>query len=362
MKAVLRKRLHGLGRFVAAGTVVGAGLGVLIQQIDGGPVLPHAIRGTAAGILIGILVGVGEEFVFVGRRMWRSYGGVTALRISTYTLAVLVSLVLVNGSSTWLTTDVSFPQAAGAYVRGDTLIRDLVFAIVVAVLGTWFLEVRRLHNPGDVLGFLMGRYRFPVEERRIFLFADLAGSTGLAERLGTHAYSRFIGDCYRDMSEAILAWKGQVYQYVGDEIIVSWPHTEGISRAACVECFFGMRALLAARQERYERIYNCAPHFRGGIHGGPVVTTWVGLAKVELAFHGDTLNAAARIQGLCSEHGEECLISGPILQLLSLPERLSARALGKVELRGKDEMLDVFAVNSIDGGQLGASTRYKDDP
>jgi adenylate cyclase len=353
MKAVLRKRLHALARFLAAGAIIGAGLGGLIQQIDGGPLLAHVIRGMAVGILIGISVGVGEEFVLVGRRIWRSYGGITALRVSTYTLAVLGSLVIVNGASSWLLTDVSFSQAAGEYVLGDTVRRDLVFAVVVAVLGTWFLEVRRLHNPGDVFGFLMGRYRFPVEEKRVFLFADLAGSTGLAERLGPHMYSRFIGDCYRDMSEAILAWRGQVYQYVGDEIIVSWPISEGISDAACVECFFGMRALLADRQERYEELYGCAPQFRGAIHGGPVVITWVGLAKVELAFHGDALNAAARIQGLCSTHGEECLISAPLLQQMSLPDPLSARSLGSVNLRGKDETLEVFALSEMTGREHG---------
>ena len=347
MNAVFRKRLHALGRFIILGVIVGAGLGGLIQQIEGGSVFPHVVRGAAAGILIGLLLGIGEQFVFVGRRMWQSYARVTALRISAYTLAVLASLVLVNGSSTWLTTDVSFIQAATAYVGGVTMNRDLLFAIVVAVVGTWFLEVRRLHNPGDVFGFLMGRYRFPVEEKRIFLMADLAGSTGLAERLGPHTYSRFIGDCYRDMSEAILAWRGQVYQYVGDEIIVSWPLSKGLSDAACVECFFGMRALLAARKERYESIYGCSPHFRAGIHAGSVVTTWVGLAKMELAFHGDALNAAARIQGLCKEHGEECLISGSLLRQLSLPQALSARALGAVELRGKDEKLEVFGVSEI---------------
>jgi adenylate cyclase len=350
MKAVLRKRLHAMGRFILTGSIAGAGLGFLIQQIDGGPLLPHVIRGTAVGTLIGILLGVGEEFVFIGRRMWRSYAGITAVRISAYTLGVVVSLVLVNGTSIWLATSDSFVQAAGEYLRGETAARDLVFAIVVAVLGTWFLEVRRLHNPGDVLGFLVGRYRFPVEEERVFLFADLAGSTGLAERLGPQAYSRFIGDCYRDMSEAILAWKGQVYQYVGDEIIVSWPFAKGVSRAACVECFFGMRALLADRQARYEEIYGCVPQFRGGIHGGPVVITWVGLVKTELAFHGDALNAAARIQGLCGTRDEECLISGPVLHQLSLPAALSANALGRVELRGKGELLDVFAIRETAEG------------
>lgn len=344
MRAVLRKRFHALARFVLMGSIVGAGLGALIQQIDGGAMAPHVARGAVVGFLVGVVLGVGEEFVFIGRRMWRSYGQITALRIGSYSVLVFITLVLVNGGWAWLVTDLTFSEAASLYARGDTVRRDLVFAIVVAVLGTWFLEVRRLHNPGEVAGFLMGRYRFPVEEKRIFLFADLAGSTALAERMGPHLYSRFIGDCFQDMSEAILAWQGRVYQYVGDEIIVSWPFAEGISDAACVECFFGMRSLLAARTERYQSIYGCAPRFRGAIHGGPVVTTWVGLAKIELAFHGDALNAAARIQKLCSEHDQECLISGRIIGALTLPPAFSASPLGAVQLRGKDEPLDVAAL------------------
>ena len=93
MKAVVRKRFQALWRFITAGTVIGAALGGLIQQIDGGPLSPHLIRGSAVGVLIGALVGVGEEFVFIGRRVWRSYARITAVRISTYTVAILVSLV-----------------------------------------------------------------------------------------------------------------------------------------------------------------------------------------------------------------------------------------------------------------------------
>jgi adenylate cyclase len=344
MKAVARRRLRSLGRFVYVGALVGSVVGLLIHQIDGGSIHPHVLRGIAAGSLIGFLVGLGEEFVFIGRRLWRSYRRVTSLRIILYSIVIVLVLVVVNGTSIWLTTNSPFFDAAAAYIRGATMRRDVVFAIVVAVLGTSLLEVRRLHNPGDIRGFLLGRYRFPVEEKRVFLFADLAGSTGLAERLGPHTYSRLIGDCFRDMSEAILAWRGEVYQYVGDEIIVSWPFEDGLSNASCVECFFAMRALLAEKQERYQRIYQCTPRFRGGIHGGPIVTTWVGLAKMELAFHGDSLNTTARIQGLCRTYDEECVVSGPLIQAIELPSSLQARSLGTAELRGKEESLEVFAV------------------
>ena len=212
MKAILRKRRHAVLRFVVVGSVVGALVGLLIHQIELGPPLPHALRGTAAGFLIGGILGVGEEFVFIGRYRWRAYMILNALRISLYVTALLAALIIVNAADTWLTQETGFVEAVRLYVVGDTMGRDSIFAIVVAILGTSFLEIRKLHNSGGLRRYLMGVYRYPEAEDRVFLFADLQDSTGLAERLGDLAYTRLIGDCYRDMSEAILAWRGRVEQ------------------------------------------------------------------------------------------------------------------------------------------------------
>lgn len=350
MRAIVKKRIRSTARFVAAGVVIGAIVGLLIHQIEGGVPLPHVSRGVAIGILIGSLMGIGEEWVFVGRMRWRHYVWVTALRVALYTGVIVVALVLVNGASTALTSDADLLAALEAYVRGETMARDLVLAAVMAVLGTAFLEIRHLHNPGDIFNFLLGRYRFPVEESRIFLFADLADSTSIAERLGDIKYSRFIGDCYRDVAEAILAWRGQVYQYVGDEVVISWPLEKGLADAACVQCFFAMTELLASTRTRYEEIYGVTPRFRAGLHGGSVVVTWVGLAKTELAFHGDALNATSRIQGLCKERGESCIVSATLMDSLTLPSHLRARSLGMAGLRGKSASMELFAIDRAAGG------------
>jgi len=132
---------------------------------------------------------------------------------------------------------------------------------------------------------------------------------------------------------------------VGDEVVISWPLEKGLANAACVECFFAMTDLLASASARYERIYGETPRFRAGLHGGPVVATWVGLAKTEPAFHGDALNAISRIQGLCKQHGESCIVSATLMDGLTLPNHLRARSLGDAELRGKSESLELFAVD-----------------
>ena len=215
MRAIVKKRIRATTRFVLVGAAVGTVVGLLIHQIEGGSPLPHAARGVASGILTGLLVGIGEEWIFVGRIRWRHYVWVTSGRVILYTEVIVLTLVFVNGGSMALTSDTGLFAAMAIYLTGGTIARDVIMAAFVAVLGTAFLEVRHLHNPGDILNFLMGRYRFPVEECRVFLFADLADSTSIAERLGDVMYSRFIGDCYRDIAEAILAWRGQVYSVRG---------------------------------------------------------------------------------------------------------------------------------------------------
>ncbi|MCH7992078.1 MAG: adenylate/guanylate cyclase domain-containing protein [Gemmatimonadetes bacterium] len=341
MRAIYRKRLRALGEFVAVGVVVGALVGELIHQMDGGAVGPHLVRGVAVGILVGCLLGVGEELLFVGIGRGLSYVALNVSRVLLYSAGIIASLIGVNSAYRWLSEGTTLAEGARLY---DTMGRDLIFAVVVAVLGTSFLEVRRLHNPGDLRRFLMGRYRRPEEEERVFLFVDMEDSTAIAERLGSLTYSNLLRDCFYDISEAILAWRGQVYQYVGDEVIVTWPFEEGVNQARCVRCFFDMLELLEAKRDRNEARYGVAPRFRAGIHGGTVVTTWIGEAKKELAFHGDTLNVAARMEGACRELGSRCLVSANVFERIAVPEHLRATPRGELQLRGKQEVVEVWSI------------------
>jgi uncharacterized membrane protein YidH (DUF202 family) len=86
LRAIVAKRMRATVRFVAAGVAIGAVVGLLVHQMDPpGSRLPHVSRGVAIGILVGIFVGIGEEWVFIGRLRWRHYLWVTAARIALYT-------------------------------------------------------------------------------------------------------------------------------------------------------------------------------------------------------------------------------------------------------------------------------------
>jgi len=67
----------------------------------------------------------------------------------------------------------------------------------------------------------------------------------LAEPIGPDAVHRFLGEVFRLASDPIDDHRGDVYQYVGDEIVITWTVAEGRDGARPVACFFGIEQALA---------------------------------------------------------------------------------------------------------------------
>ena len=94
------------------------------------------------------------------------------------------------------------------------------------VVGAIF-EFRRMIG-GRVLGsFLLGTYHRPRREQRIVMFLGIADSTALAEQLGEVRVHDLITRFFFDIDEPIADQDGEVHAYVGDEVIVTWPLSEG---------------------------------------------------------------------------------------------------------------------------------------
>ena len=64
--------------------------------------------------------------------------------------------------------------------------------------------IANLIGPRALLNFITGRYHAPVEENRFVLFVDIAGSTGLAERLGGIGIHRFLDRTFRLLTVAVV--------------------------------------------------------------------------------------------------------------------------------------------------------------
>ncbi len=81
---------------------------------------------------------------------------------------------------------------------------------VIAVLMNLGFGIANIIGPRAFLNFVSGRYHSPIEENRFVLFVDIAGSTGLAERLGGIAIQRFLDHTFRLPTLAVVDYRGEV--------------------------------------------------------------------------------------------------------------------------------------------------------
>ena len=70
---------------------------------------------------------------------------------------------------------------------------------------------------------LTGRYYYPREEERIVLFLDLVDLTSIAERIGNVRFHAMLSETFTRLSQVVTDFGGEVYRYVGDALIATWP-------------------------------------------------------------------------------------------------------------------------------------------
>jgi len=220
---------------------------------------------------------------------------------------------------------------------------DLQLAVQLGV-SLFYAEISEHIGHGILINFFTGKYHAPKEEKRIFMFLDMKSSTTIAEKLGHIKYFELLKEYYFDLSEAIIEYSGEIYQYIGDEIVVSWKYKEGIENNNCIRCFFAMKEDLSKRMDWYTENFGLLPAFKAGFHIGKVTTGEIGALKKEIIFTGDVLNSAARIQGLCNRYRVDLLISGDVVKSLDLDSEFKIKSLGKNELRGKMVNIDLYTI------------------
>jgi adenylate cyclase len=299
------------------------------------------------GFLVGTTIGLCEEFLFLDRFRKKSYLFLLLFRTIVYSTAIAFHELLINSASNFLTQNLSISESIYAAVYREHFPRDLSIITLVSIISIALLQIRRLHRPGDLIKYITGRYHLPEEVNKIFLFIDLKSSTAIAERLGNTVYSSFLIDYFHDMTGAILMSKAEIYQYIGDEIILTWSFNSGIKYARCINCFFDIQTSIEWNKEKYLKKYGVQPEFKAALHAGRVSVTWIGSIKKEIVYHGDVINTTARIQEECNKYSQKFLISEYMLQNVELPEYLRSEFVDELQLKGKEKKVKIFGLKSI---------------
>jgi adenylate cyclase len=302
-----------------------------------------ALRSLFDAVLISILVGGYLLFVRDGvlRERYRRLGFAASLAINS---AVALALFMVGRAIGQVVATLQPSRLVTSF--GDThLVYALPFFVVLAVTVQFLLQMNRMIGANVLRYFVTGVYHRPQREERIFLFLDLEGSTQLAERLGSATYFELLRRFVDDLTEPVLGCEGEIYQYAGDEVVITWPHARGVRAANCVRCFFEIRDAVAGRAAGYARDFGVVPHFRAGLHGGTVTAGELGDLRQQIVFVGDILNTAARLEEYAKRTGRDLVVSGALLERLELPAGLEAGRCGELELRGKEARVAAWGVS-----------------
>lgn len=304
-----------------------------------------------AGVIYGTSLGLVDWWFNKRSNRKLSLGLIIIIRSIIYFL-VLVAIVAFVRYVLWERimlvylyedTDLVLTEDTWKYIFYSAAVYSLALAPVISFIN----QMNKKFGPGILVPMLLGRYRNPRQQERMFMFIDMQSSTTHAENLGPQKYSSLIQDSFMDINEALLKYDAEIYQYVGDEMVLSWLRTSGLQGRVCLDCFYACQKQFEKRKEYYKKTYGMVPRFKAGVHLGMVVAAEVGDIKREVAYHGDAINTAARIQSVCNQYGKSLLISPPVVEMVGAQKDYTIKSIGELALRGKGSTTHLFSVELI---------------
>lgn len=280
-------------------------------------------------------------------------GSSFAVSMATRTLAMgglfLLSIVVSTGLYTIFLTKDEFTKVYDEKIEfifstPETGIRFLILTLLISFILNFIRLTARILGPKTLVNYLLGKYYKPRTEERIFMFIDLNRSTTLAETLDPLKYHQLLVSFFDDISPAITRTKGEIYQYVGDEMVITWEIKDGIKKNNCIRCYFEMQEILNQLQSQYLETFNIIPEFKAGIHGGEVITAIIGKLKSDIVFHGDVVNTSERILNQCHPLHKKLLVSEYVVRRLNLYPYFEAEFVSSIKLKGKEKDMSLYTI------------------
>ena len=330
-------------------SLTGMVIGILFACIAFGFDLERAVKGLVVGFLISSSSSFFEKFIYETRLKKLKFSFVLLVRTAVYSFIISVSVIAVwvvhesaindRGSiATMQTEDFKHFMTSGDFPY------IFIFSISIGFIINFLIQMNSLLGKGVLMNYFTGKYHRPKIEERFFMFLDLESSTTIAETIGAVKYHEFMNSYFFDINEPIIESKGEIYQYVGDEVVISWTKTNGIKKLNCIICYFKIKDAIESLQKKYIKEFGLIPGFKAGVHFGEVVIGEVGDSRKEIVFHGDVMNTASRIQGQAKALNKQLLISEDALKCLNLDSEFIAEKMGKFKLKGKELETEIYSV------------------
>lgn len=331
----IKKNLGTLCLIAGLSSVAGLGYGGLTA----GWTMENVIQGLVDGFTIGWLIAC--YTVLVSRdhlgQFFRRFNFISSVCIQS--LIYLVLFAAGHSLSQIFTGTIELADSWDPEIWGGI---GVTFGIIILVI--FFLQINRLVGQNVLANFITGAYHHPKAEERVFMFVDIESSTHIAEELGDQKFHWLLNEFFCDLTDAVLDTDGEIYKYVGDEVIITWKKQSAFRHGNCLRCFFLIEDRIRQRAGKYRQNFGLLPGFRAGLHGGQVIAGELGDIKQEIAFVGDVLNTTARITAHCKDTQQRLLVSGQVMEQVQIPPDLTSQELEPFQPKGKQEALRVYSL------------------
>jgi adenylate cyclase len=269
--------------------------------------------------------------------------------IKSIVYGAAVILILGSKLGRWAAAYVVFgPELAQEALHTEPLPIAVSISVVLLTLpsAVMMIQMTGLVGGSTLLNIALGRYHRARIEERFFLFIDVVGSTPLAERLGPTSVHGFLNRVFQIASDPIDDHGGDVYQYVGDEVVITWTLAQGRQNARPIACYFAVKQALQRAARGFEREFGVIPQLRAALHAGSVITGEVGGSRRAIVFHGDVMNTTSRIENATRDLKRLFLASEDALARVEGRDAYVFEDLGPQKLRGREAPVRVFAVET----------------
>jgi len=350
-KATIKKVREFL-RTISLSMILGLFIGISLSINVWGIASYAFIIGSISGFIIGLFLQFGNDFFEY--RILRKYSFPVALVVGTFTLIILFKLseYVAVGIYNLFFTDLPWSKIFENDVfkdvfRWQNFLNMLWTSFMISIIMNFVKLTSRIIGPKMMYNYILGKYHKPVKEERIFMFLDINSSTTLAESMSTEKYHGILNKFFYDIATPISRYGGEIYQYVGDEVVVTWKMKDGLKNSNCIRSYFRIVKVMNRLRESYIKEFGIAPEFKVGLHGGTVITGEVGKIKSEIVFHGDVINTTERILNQCITLKRQILISENLLRRIDLLPEIKAEYVTTKIFRGKQNETSLYTLTDL---------------
>lgn len=188
-----------------------------------------------------------------------------------------------------------------------------------------------------------------VEREVTVLFTDIRGFTGISENMTPKENFFFINSFNKRMGPIVRKNEGFIMQYLGDGFMALFPKGSQYALRASVEMHAALKEYNAERLQKKRSPVKIGV----GMQNGKLIMGITGdVERMDAAIISDTVNTAARIEGLSKYYGTSILLTDLCMDSLTNPGEFDFRYLGPVRVQGKQKPIDLYECINGDSEDL----------